>query len=718
MALLASISFAAPLMLLGAAGVAGPIVAHLLTRRAKRTLVFPTIRFLHEAASHGVRVSSLRRWLLLALRCLAVLAIAMAFAQPLWLSRDTPRAAAAVNGQTSVVLVIDNSASLGRLKRGVSLATRAQSAARSVLTRLQPSDEASVIFTSPRPHAVLPELSRNTESLIAAVDGLAASDGRGSLLEAIALAGETLRGRPGAASVVVLSDLQQTTWADVLDHADAASLLPPNVTASVVALRHDDADTGNVALASPSFEPAALFAGKPFTLRVGVVNHSDAPVTARVTASVAARDAGVREVKLEPRSRSEAAFDVSIAQPGRFEAVFNIAQDDLPLDDRAYLPLRVDRHATIVLVTDDPPTRTGSASFFLTRALAPRGDDRDEMRVRVCTASTLNETMLADAQAVVMIDAGPLTPAGSQAVAAYVRAGGGLLYFCGRGAVKENMAEIAKALAADGSALWLPDRSVNNFDAPMRITRGAWTHPALQDLGPGAAAAVGVAGLRRVWVSDHPRQLGGDLLTLTDGTPALSLHAAGRGRVAIANFSPASDASDLGRRAIFVALTQSVTRHLWPTRPTRGRVTPGELVRMIATSESPARAGDSPTSGGMWEITGPDQARLADDPRLPRPDASGAWMRPERVGFYHLARAGVTADIVACNPDARESDLRAITPEQARSALARGGHAVGVHGDDTPINLHGLPAWHWFLLAAATALAVEMFLSPRRRGSA
>ena len=72
-----------PLVLLAVAGVAAPILVHLLVQRRAETFAFPTLRFLRPA-----RLASVRRHLfddlpLLAVRCAILAAAAAALAGPL-----------------------------------------------------------------------------------------------------------------------------------------------------------------------------------------------------------------------------------------------------------------------------------------------------------------------------------------------------------------------------------------------------------------------------------------------------------------------------------------------------------------------------------------------------------------------------------------------------------------------------------------------------------
>src|SRR5579863_4180477 len=75
-------AFANPWMLAGLAAAGLPVLIHFLTRARPRRIAFPPFRFLLEACAGQQSVHRLRTILLLAIRCLAVLALALLFSRP------------------------------------------------------------------------------------------------------------------------------------------------------------------------------------------------------------------------------------------------------------------------------------------------------------------------------------------------------------------------------------------------------------------------------------------------------------------------------------------------------------------------------------------------------------------------------------------------------------------------------------------------------------
>ncbi len=87
--LFALIELTTPAMLGGLALLSLPIVAHLLNRRARQAIVFPSILLLRASVATQSWLYRLRRLILLCLRCLAVAMLVLAFCRPVWLDART-----------------------------------------------------------------------------------------------------------------------------------------------------------------------------------------------------------------------------------------------------------------------------------------------------------------------------------------------------------------------------------------------------------------------------------------------------------------------------------------------------------------------------------------------------------------------------------------------------------------------------------------------------
>ena len=103
--------FLAPCFLVGLGAIAIPILIHLIQRERKRVVQFPSLMFLRRIPYQSVRRRRIRHWLLLAMRVAAIALIVLAFARPFF--QQGALAAAAAGGAREVVILLDQSASMG-----------------------------------------------------------------------------------------------------------------------------------------------------------------------------------------------------------------------------------------------------------------------------------------------------------------------------------------------------------------------------------------------------------------------------------------------------------------------------------------------------------------------------------------------------------------------------------------------------------------------------
>ena len=196
---LGALTLMTPAMLAGLGLLALPILAHLLNRRITRRLLFPSLALLRPSQAASRSLQRLQRLVLLALRCLALTLVALAFARPLWID---PQAAAAPAkpgepaGQ-AVVLVADLSASVRQSSQGLTASQRLRDQASQLLHSLTPGvDRANIILADDQPQPAYPQLSENLAGLAGEAATLKPSEARADLPRALALAGEMLRQSP------------------------------------------------------------------------------------------------------------------------------------------------------------------------------------------------------------------------------------------------------------------------------------------------------------------------------------------------------------------------------------------------------------------------------------------------------------------------------------------------------------------------------------------
>lgn len=127
-------SFLAPVYLLLAAGIAVPLLIHLMRRRIGARVEFPAARYLARAEKEHSRTLKIRNLLLMLLRVLALLAIATAAARPVarWVGSG--------HAPTALAIVVDNSLSSSVVVNGRPLLDQFRAMARDVVAASTPAD--------------------------------------------------------------------------------------------------------------------------------------------------------------------------------------------------------------------------------------------------------------------------------------------------------------------------------------------------------------------------------------------------------------------------------------------------------------------------------------------------------------------------------------------------------------------------------------------------
>ena len=200
-------SFLAPLFLLGSLLVALPIVLH-LTRRRREPVPFPSFLLLQlTSATARFKRRRFRNIPLLILRCLALLLLAAAFAEPVL------RGGALADGEGVALdraVLVDRSLSMTVGNRMAA----AREAAQEELSGLGRDDRAIVVAFDGRA-AALTELTGDPGALAPAVANLTAGGGGTSYAPALGLAGRLLPASPARRrEVVLISDLQRSGFED------------------------------------------------------------------------------------------------------------------------------------------------------------------------------------------------------------------------------------------------------------------------------------------------------------------------------------------------------------------------------------------------------------------------------------------------------------------------------------------------------------------------
>ncbi len=709
-------TFTAPtLFWIGVVGAVLPVLAHLLYRKARQRVVFPSVRLLATAAASQSGLFKLRRLLLLIARVNIVLLLAAAFTRPLWSTDDTDPIDA--QSGAKVVIVFDNSASSAMRVDGVQVIESLRAEAERLLDGLESGrDRVNVVFAEARPRTMFPQMSLNPQAARDELRNVEPTHERADLSAAIAEAGRMLIGFRQPRRIVVITDAQASNWSALTQPGALEAIMPAGHSIGLTLLPVDDGQADNLAVTQPRFDPPQPIVGQPFSSRVRVTNHDDATRTATVTQSINGQPGPGQSVTLDPRQSRELRFEAAVRRGGIHEAVFTLTpRDTFDADNTVYAVFESAVRVPVIVISDDDPDRVGSDSYYLMRALAPLGEGLDDLAPRHAHPAALDAAALRGAGIVMVANASQLSPTAARALVEHVNRGAGLVWWSDDGPTAANFVALDNVAAAlrEGES-FMPATPITlqqrDDDEPLRITAGAWGSKLLSDFDAAGRNALAQVAVRRAWSFAEPRQGTGTLLAFDDGSPAFTTRPFGAGRVVVGAFGVGRPFTDLTRRATFVALVQTLARYVRPAAVDRDEPKVGRPHTWMLDAAA-LRAAQQDDADPNIRVIGPGGDAL--DPQVIALDGlvSVTLARPLLPGHYRVTHQDKTLAVAGVNLDARESDTQRADLRQLAKSAGRTRLTVRDAGDLDPLDdQRGTDTWPWWVVAAALFMAIELVI--------
>lgn len=634
--------FLAPLFLLGLIAIGVPIWLHRVARANPVHHPFPSLMLLEASETQRTAKRTLRYWLLLLLRILLIVALAFAFAGPLW---QQERSTAFDRDTRLHAIVLDSSLSMQQGERW----SRAIAAAESVIDGLRSSDQVMLIRASGRRMDIVHEAmnARDAGTLRAQLRSLTPGIERLDYGFAMSTAEQWLRTPRPPVLLHFISDFQQS--AAPLRFAD---LEPP---AGTQVLMHD---VGAGTVDNAYIEHVSLSEGDTRSLEVGVRSTFAEPQRRTVIMFIDGKEHARREIEL-PAWEGAAATEMNVAGEGggstRLRTEEDLedlsARDALPelkqvvfenvtftpgahrlevrLEPRAGLP-EDDRYFAVVEHANPQAlllTRNEQADDAAYFAAAIGALTAPRVEVQRQAAGTFDSASFGNYAVVVAPDIYALSSATVSRLERYLNTGGALLTTLGSGSRGESHALFPTWRIGDARPRLV---SIAQIDT---------SHPVLRDAPEWYR--VRFFRQRRVEIDEGDRVL----IAQADGTPLLIERKVGAGKMLVLTAPIDRAWNDLAIHPVFVQFISQATRYLIGRDSSTASVHVGAPVTTGLTRDS---------GGQIFDPKGQRVLDLASTTNAER-------LVPTELGFYEIRHANGTR-WVAVNSDRRESDLRRLPP--------------------------------------------------------
>ncbi|HUG44056.1 MAG TPA: BatA domain-containing protein, partial [Acidobacteriota bacterium] len=653
--------FLTPLFLAATALLAVPVVLHLTRRETRNPIPFASLMFLQRIPVQEVRRRRLRSLLLLAMRCLGILLLVLAFARPVldqsWLG------AFQASGSRAVVILLDDSLSM----RAEGVWARAIDAARKQVSALQADDEAALILFGESSRLVS-DFDEGKQRLAGELSGLEpgweGTDYGRSLIAAV----ERLRDRNRPLrKIVLIADLQSSGLESLQDLK-----FPENIQFEAVDV---GADLQNVFIEEARMD-RHLFDGK--TVQPASVRIASSPARAGLQGAVQLFLEGTpidrQSFALGEDGASTVTFAPFEIDEGIHRGRFELADGgDLPGDDVFHFVVENSAPFEVQILTE---SRSVSGAY-LENALSSGSN----LPFRTSRSPS-------DAARVLLVDNLRRPPAARNAIR-HLEQGGGVIVVLGESvdesAYHPEWDEILPARLKEREYVRSGSRAFTS------LTDIAWEHPVFsifQERQKAGWFDVRIFGYWRVDVKPESvvaaRFAGGD--------PALVEGRYGNGKIFLLATSADRVWTDFPLRGVFLPFWQRLVLDAsqWERRPAAFRV--GDAVALTRSQQD-----RTPGATRDWDVLAPDRQRVFGL------DEEGApFFRVTQPGFYEIRQQRGT-DWAAVNADSRESILSRIPPQEFLAAV----ESRRVGPEQRPDSIHAAAmdrterAFSWWLVLLA-----------------
>jgi len=695
-------------MLAGLAGVAIPIIIHLLNRRRYNVVDWGAMQFLQisEATRRRIMVEEL---LLMLLRMGLIAILVLALASPFLDSQAFARIAG--GGDRDVVLIFDGSYSMGFVDKGPSAHDAAKEWATAFVNDLAAGDSVAILQAKQQVVPILGTPTHDLERVRDKIAHLPAPAGGCDWPAAVEAAHKVLAKNGRARrDVIILSDNQRFGWADdnsllrwellanslreesedkrpqiwVVNLAPDRPPVPPNWSLAPVRASRAVASVGQQITFRTALEIRGQEEyGPPHDLRVEVDGN---PATTDLKAPTSAKlEKGQVPLSFRHRFNTAGTHLVSVIvepdPPAAERPAGYVVKDRLPGDNRQEFAIEVLPALPVLLIDgDDRADVKQRGTDFLRDALAPARDLTPAVLVKVVRISNFDADDLSAPvgkephtrpRVLILSNVARLSGAQQEAVTNFLTGGGGVLVTLGG---RVDAKHYNDDLYRNGQG-WLPARLEDvagdeaHPEKAVAPLASSLFHPAVDIFRDVPVGGLGEVRFPRWWKVTTPGRNSGSVpFALLNSTDPLFVEKSFRnGRVILAAVPlDRSWRTNLTELPAFVPLAHELAYYLGAVRAAEHNLQPGQPIRYRPESEEGLDALKLQAPEG--EPKPLRFANAADGASYPaqllrQPNGPLVVFEGTReTGVYRLT-AGEQVIPYAVQPDPRESDLTPASEE-------------------------------------------------------
>jgi len=685
------VQFLFPAFLSAIAVISIPIIIHLFYFRRFKRVYFTNVRFLKEVKEETSNRQKLRNLLVLLMRCLAIAAMVLAFAQPF-----IPLSSGVKKGERAVSVFVDNSFSMNALSKDAPLLELAKQRARDIVSAYGVEDRFQVLTNDfeGRDQRLI-----SKEDALSRIEEIRSSPASRDLSKVLIRQQQCLNtGKQENKTAFVVSDFQRNI-------ADMTNFRDTLIEVNLVPMRA--VQERNVSIDSAWFESPVQILNQPANLLVKLSNRSNEEASdIRLSLRHDGQTKPVGAVNIAANGTRLDTVSFTILHAGWHEARLSITDYPVQFDDDYYLAFYVAERINVLSVNGLSQNKFLDNAFLGAKYF--KLDNAD--------ARSLDYSKFADYQLIVLNELTTVSSGLALELKTFCQNGGNVLAFPSQSADLDSYNAFLQNFAAGNLGAYEPTpRQTSQVNTEEFVFRDVFLNKSANLRLPNTQGNFKIAPAR-----------GEQILTYRDGSSMLSKFPQGEGALYFCAAPLNEQVSDLVRNGeIFVpmlfkmAIAGTKGRQIAYTigkdevLEAKHKVSArGEtnyklrLVTQIGGGKNEGDNGQQPSANSQEFI--PEQRILGSKVLL----TPGTQVRD--AGWYqlHLQSDSTLAEF-AFNYDRKESDLAFKTDESLAEGLPKNMKvlATNVEANFSQVvneQERGIVLWRWCVVFALLFLALEV----------
>ena len=708
-------NFLNPIILFAAgAAVLLPLLIHIFNRQKVKKISFSSLLFLRSLEKTRMRRVKIMEYLLLLIRTLIILLVIAAFARPAIRGGFATKVGA--HAKTSVVILLDNSYSMGYETKDGPVFELAKKKANKILKQLKEGDEASLVLFASQPKLINPQPTYDFKNLIRYLDQEATlSAEKTDVGKALKIAYEILKDSKNLNQEIYLAtDMEKSGWFS----------LPPEFLSSeskkgkLYLVDVSPAEKQNMCIEEVNFGNQLIEKGKPFQITAKIVNFSSQPTRdLLVGLYLDGKRVSQTDIDIDIGGKTTVKFMPTVEKVGIHNGFFELMDDDLLIDNRRFFSFKIPEKIDVLLVGESQrDTR------HLDLALNPLDRSDVNKEVNRANKSSLSGIDFNQYQVVIFSNLSRLTDVQLTNLERFVQRGGGVFFILGDNIDPEHYSKqiINRFFNLNLKEPLAFTMNVGGFFSLEKIDLG---HPIFQvyrDVEKEKLPLIKFFSIFELSEFGSTGPKSPDIKTIVRfnvGKPALVERSFGAGKVLLLAAPVEETQGDLVVHPFFVPLINRAVEYL---ASDLSRLDEDILLGSKVTRELPADL-----AGKEIELFDPEMKKIGLQPSFHTDKLILRIDDTYLPGLYNIralassSTRGEVVDRFAVNIDPKDSDPEKVDMSEVDRKLEGLSFAYINPQDDIEKSIlqsrYGKELWKTFLWIAFGLLALEMLLARSRK---